>query len=78
MNEIRRAPLQSKNLTPNVWAPAREPSCSEFLKQNKTNPNTTTPTKPERKPNMSKIKTIKAFKEGVDAAFETLKTRAAA
>ena len=24
---------------------------------------------------MSKIKTIKAFKEGVDAAFETLKTR---
>ncbi len=24
---------------------------------------------------MSKIKTIKAFKEGIDAAFETLKTR---
>jgi len=27
---------------------------------------------------MSKIKTIKAFKEGIDAAFETLKARAAA
>ena len=27
MNEIRRAPLQSKNLTPNVWAPARPCGC---------------------------------------------------